>query len=232
MVWSNHSRNGVWLGGNQTRSHSSRNGLQIHGRTRYYQSYPTVPEEFKCHMAQFSEEEASKFPPSRGEGDHKVSVLMTHTPNIKASHLALLKEEAIVLAHFSPFPFCVLSILCDWLMNIQACEPSSRLSICRFVCFFPFSLFSLINIACASIGTHRFLLHYRLRILIRECGLTTHTHILSLSWTPLELISRASTVWPSTLQWHYSAKRHFPTSQLTQICSSLSSLKTQPFPMK
>jgi len=34
-------------------------------------------EEFKHHMALFSEEDANKFPPSRGEGDHKIILLDT-----------------------------------------------------------------------------------------------------------------------------------------------------------
>jgi len=36
-----------------------------------------LPEEFKCHTALFSEEEANQFPPSRGEADHKITLLDT-----------------------------------------------------------------------------------------------------------------------------------------------------------
>jgi len=43
-----------------------------HGTTKV-----TLPEEFKRHTALFSEEEANEFPPSRGEGDHKVVLLDT-----------------------------------------------------------------------------------------------------------------------------------------------------------
>ena len=32
-------------------------------------------EEFKCHMALFSDEEANKFPPAQGDGDHKIVLL-------------------------------------------------------------------------------------------------------------------------------------------------------------
>ena len=42
----------------------------------------TLPEEFKCHMALFLDEEANAFPPGQGEGDHKIKVLET-TPAVK-----------------------------------------------------------------------------------------------------------------------------------------------------
>ena len=39
----------------------------------------TLPLEFKEHEALFSDEEANKFPPTRGEGDHKI-VLLENAP--------------------------------------------------------------------------------------------------------------------------------------------------------
>jgi len=39
----------------------------------------TLPPEFKRHKALFSDKEANKFPPSRGEGDHKI-VLLENAP--------------------------------------------------------------------------------------------------------------------------------------------------------
>jgi len=40
----------------------------------------TLPTEFKEHAALFSDEEANKFPPARGEGDHKI-VLLENAPS-------------------------------------------------------------------------------------------------------------------------------------------------------
>jgi len=37
----------------------------------------TLPEEFKRHTLLFSDEEANKFPPLRGEGDHKIELMDT-----------------------------------------------------------------------------------------------------------------------------------------------------------
>jgi len=37
----------------------------------------TLPEEFKCHMALFSDEEANKFPPACRDRDHKIILLDT-----------------------------------------------------------------------------------------------------------------------------------------------------------
>jgi len=48
--------------------------VEEHGTTNI-----VLPEEFKHHMALFSEEEANQFPPSRGEADHKI-VLLDTTP--------------------------------------------------------------------------------------------------------------------------------------------------------
>ena len=45
-----------------------------HGKTEV-----TLSEEFKHHMALFSDEEANKFPPAQGNGDHKI-VLMDTAP--------------------------------------------------------------------------------------------------------------------------------------------------------
>jgi len=56
----------------------------------------TLPEEFKCHMALFSDEEANKFPPACGDGDHKI-VLMDTTPtrfNCKVYPLSRDEQEA------------------------------------------------------------------------------------------------------------------------------------------
>ena len=55
----------------------------------------TLPEEFKCHMALFSDEEANAFPPSQ-EGDHKIELLET-TPasfNCKVYLLSKAEQEA------------------------------------------------------------------------------------------------------------------------------------------
>ena len=40
----------------------------------------TLPAEFKEHAALFSDEEANKFPPARGEGDHKI-ILLENAPS-------------------------------------------------------------------------------------------------------------------------------------------------------
>jgi len=56
----------------------------------------TLPEKFKHHMALFSDEEANKFPPTRGEGDHKI-VLMDTAPtcfNCKVYPLSRDEQEA------------------------------------------------------------------------------------------------------------------------------------------
>ena len=55
-----------------------------------------LPEEFKRHTALFSDEEANKFPPTRGEGDHKI-VLMDTAPtrfNCKVYPLSRDEQEA------------------------------------------------------------------------------------------------------------------------------------------
>jgi len=56
----------------------------------------TLPEEFKCHTALFSDEEANKFPPACGDGDHKI-VLMDTAPtcfNCKVYLLSRDEQEA------------------------------------------------------------------------------------------------------------------------------------------
>jgi len=56
----------------------------------------TLPEEFKRHTALFSDEEANKFPPARGDGDHQI-VLMDTAPtcfNCKVYPLSRDKQEA------------------------------------------------------------------------------------------------------------------------------------------
>jgi len=84
----------------------------------------TLLEEFKHHTLLFSDEEANKFPPSRGEGDHKIE-LMDTTPasfNCKVYPLSRKEQEAedkfldenlakgyIVPSH-SPYGFSTFSI--------------------------------------------------------------------------------------------------------------------------
>ena len=56
----------------------------------------TLLEEFKCYMALFLDEEANKFPPAQGDGDHKI-VLMDTTPtrfNCKVYLLSRDEQEA------------------------------------------------------------------------------------------------------------------------------------------
>jgi len=56
----------------------------------------TLPEKFKHHIALFSDKEANKFPPTWGEGDHKI-VLMDTTPthfNCKVYPLSRDEQKA------------------------------------------------------------------------------------------------------------------------------------------
>jgi len=55
-----------------------------------------LPEEFKCHTALFSDEEANKFPPTQGEGDHKIVLLDTAPTcfNCKVYPLSQDEQEA------------------------------------------------------------------------------------------------------------------------------------------
>jgi len=52
----------------------------------------TLPKEFECHTLLFSDEEANKFLPSRGEGDHKIELMDTALAsfNCKVSRTASL----------------------------------------------------------------------------------------------------------------------------------------------
>jgi len=53
----------------------------------------TLPEEFKCHMALFSDEEAKAFPPTQGEGDHKIELLETAPTSFNCKVYPLSKAE-------------------------------------------------------------------------------------------------------------------------------------------
>jgi len=52
----------------------------------------TLLEKFKCHTALFSDKEANKFPPTHGEGDHKI-VLMDTTPTHFNCKVYLLSRD-------------------------------------------------------------------------------------------------------------------------------------------
>jgi len=84
----------------------------------------TLPEEFKRHTLLFSDEEANKFPPSRGEGDHKIELIDTAPAsfNCKVYPLSCKEQEAedkfldenlakgyIVPSH-SPYGFSTFSV--------------------------------------------------------------------------------------------------------------------------
>jgi len=51
-----------------------------------------LPEEFKCHTALFSDKEANKFPPTRGDGDHKI-VLLDTAPTCFNCKVYLLSQD-------------------------------------------------------------------------------------------------------------------------------------------
>jgi len=53
----------------------------------------TLPEEFKRHMALFSDEEANAFPPGQGEGDHKIKLLETAPASFNCKVYLLSKAE-------------------------------------------------------------------------------------------------------------------------------------------
>jgi len=53
----------------------------------------TLPEEFKCHTALFSDEQAKAFPPARGEGDHKIELLETAPASFNCKVYPLSKAE-------------------------------------------------------------------------------------------------------------------------------------------
>jgi len=52
-----------------------------------------LPEEFKCHTALFSDKEANKFPPSRGDGDHKIVLLDTAPTHFNCKVYPLSRDE-------------------------------------------------------------------------------------------------------------------------------------------
>jgi len=53
----------------------------------------TLPEEFKRHTALFSDEEANKFPPTRGDGDHKIVLMDTAPTRFNCKVYPLSKDE-------------------------------------------------------------------------------------------------------------------------------------------
>ena len=59
-----------------------------HGKTEIQ-----LPKEFERHAALFSDEEANKFPPSRGESDHKIVLLDTAPEKFNCKIYPLSKEE-------------------------------------------------------------------------------------------------------------------------------------------
>ena len=52
-----------------------------------------LPEQFKCHEALFSDEEANAFPPGRGEGDHKIELLETAPKSFNCKVYPLSQQE-------------------------------------------------------------------------------------------------------------------------------------------
>ena len=59
-----------------------------HGKTEVI-----LPEEFKCHMALFLDEEANKFPPARGDGDHKIVLMDTAPTRFNCKIYPLSRDE-------------------------------------------------------------------------------------------------------------------------------------------
>ena len=59
-----------------------------HGKTEV-----TLPEEFKCHTALFSDEEANKFPPAWGDGDHKIILIDTAPTHFNCKIYPLSRDE-------------------------------------------------------------------------------------------------------------------------------------------
>ena len=53
----------------------------------------TLPERFKCHMALFSDKEANKFPPTCGEGDHKIVLMDTAPTRFNCKVYPLSRDE-------------------------------------------------------------------------------------------------------------------------------------------
>ena len=59
-----------------------------HGKTEV-----TLPEEFKRHTALFSDEEANKFPPARGDRDHKIVLMDTAPTRFNCKIYPLSRDE-------------------------------------------------------------------------------------------------------------------------------------------
>ena len=53
----------------------------------------TLLDKFKCHMALFSDEEANKFPPTWGEGDHKIILMDTAPTHFNCKVYLLSRDE-------------------------------------------------------------------------------------------------------------------------------------------
>ena len=53
----------------------------------------TLPEKFKHHMALFSDEEANKFPPTHGDGDHKIVLMDTAPTRFNCKVYPLSRDE-------------------------------------------------------------------------------------------------------------------------------------------
>ena len=84
----------------------------------------TLPEEFKCHTLLFSDEEANKFPPLRGEEDHKIKLMDTAPAsfNCKVYPLSRKEQEAedkfldenlakgYIIPSHSPYSFSTFSV--------------------------------------------------------------------------------------------------------------------------
>jgi len=84
----------------------------------------TLPEEFKRHTLLFSDEEANKFPPSCGEGDHKIELMDTAPAsfNCKVYPLSHKEQEAedkfleenlakgYIISSHSPYGFSTFSV--------------------------------------------------------------------------------------------------------------------------
>jgi len=60
----------------------------------------TLPEEFKHHMALFSDEEANKFPPAHGDRDHKIVLMDTAPTRFNCKVYLLSRDEQEVENNF------------------------------------------------------------------------------------------------------------------------------------
>jgi len=96
MDGSNPFRNEGRPSGSQPHPYSSRNGPYCKYASEHGKEEVKLPEEFKCHTALFSDEEANKFPPTWGEGDHKIVLLDTAPTrfNCKVYPLSRNEQEA------------------------------------------------------------------------------------------------------------------------------------------